>query len=414
MNRNNIILYVLIFLSTFLFLETLQKDKSADPVLSSGSIGIETQKDSYGIGKDVKVQFLNNTENVITIESRCPAPYVDVEKYTGEAFVPVENITDRNCDKAEDLVLEPHKKETVSLLEYSYELFSEVGRYKISLTTILEGEEKTFSTPEFEVHKPSFITEAWRTVLYQPTLNLLVGLLVYMPNHNLALAIIVLTLIIRTILLVPSQRAIVAQRKMQEVQPKIEELKKKYANDQTRLAQETMLLWKTHKVHPLSSCLPVLIQMPILIALYTTIQGGLSPDKAVFIYPFMPEFSLNDIDSNLFGFDLFERSLLVFPLIVGALQFLQMQLMMIKNKKSTSKLPSEMEMTNKMMKYIMPIMIAVITAQTPAAVGLYWGTSTIYGILQQLVVNKGGKNSPTQKKDEEVTVRVVNKRSHHS
>ncbi|MEK7146608.1 MAG: YidC/Oxa1 family membrane protein insertase, partial [Patescibacteria group bacterium] len=243
MNRNNLILYALIFLSTFLFLETLQKDKVADPVLASGDIGMETQKDSYGIGKDIKVQLLNNTEEVITIESRCPAPYFDVEKFSSEGFVKEEmDITERNCEKAENLVLEPHKKETVSLVQYSYELFSEPGRYKISLTTTTDGEEKTFSTPEFEVHKPSLITEAWRTVLYQPTLNLLVGLLVYMPSHNLALAIIALTLIIRTILLVPSQRAIVAQRKMQEVQPKIEELKKKYANDQTRLAQETMLL----------------------------------------------------------------------------------------------------------------------------------------------------------------------------
>jgi len=199
-----------------------------------------------------------------------------------------------------------------------------------------------------------------------------------------------------------------AQKRMQDIQPKLEELKRKHANDQTRLAQETMLLWKAHQVNPLSSCLPLLIQFPILIALFYAVNGGLSPDRHILVYSFLPAFSFNDINTYFLGFNLMEKSVIVFPIVIGLLQFAQMQLMMSKKKsKAEAKaMPQEMEAANKMMKYIMPVMIAVFTAGLPSAVGLYWGISTSYGIVQQFVVNKEGSKSDTT--DEEVKVRVIN------
>ena len=151
----------------------------------------------------------------------------------------------------------------------------------------------------------------------------------------------------------------------------------------------------------------MLIQFPILIALFYVINGGLSPDRSVFIYDFLPNFSLSDINPAFLGFNLLENDFIVFPLVVGGLQFLQMQLMMTKKKKKTAAgaaLPKEMETANKMMKYVMPVMIAVFTAQLPAAVGLYWGTSTFYGIVQQVVVNSGGDAGASSKDDVQVRV----------
>jgi YidC/Oxa1 family membrane protein insertase len=171
-----------------------------------------------------------------------------------------------------------------------------------------------------------------------------------------------------------------------------------------------MKLWSENKVHPLSSCLPLLIQFPILIALFYTINGGLSPDRSFLIYDFLPQFNLNDINPNFLGLNLFTRNLILLPIIVGGLQFAQMQLINPGGSKKDAKpnMPEEMVAANNMMKYMMPIMIALFTAQLPSAVGLYWGTSTFYGVLQQLVVNKEGPRAKDSS-DGEVKVRVIQK-----
>lgn len=407
--------YVLIFFATFLLLQYLQGNSSEDAALTTSNIGIETAKDSYAIGKDIRVEMLNNTAQTITLEYTCNETPFEILKYTGSSYETVDKKLDTVCnDEPLSVTLEPGKKQTFSLQDYSYTLFGETGIYKLQLTTL----DETFSTPEFTITEPGIITKAWRILIYQPILNALIATIIYMPDHHLGLAIILLTLIIRTILLVPSQKAMRAQRRMQEMQPKIEELKRKHKDDQARLSQETMLLWKEHKVNPLSSCTPMLVQLPILIALFYVIKGGLTPDRASFIYDFLPSFSIAEINTYFLSFDLMQKSIIILPLIIGGLQFIQMKLMYYqKNKKDDGKekkpaegMAAEMENATKMMKYIMPVMIAFFTAQMPAAVGLYWGTTTFYGIVQQLVVNK--ESSPTTKSTDgdEVKVRVINKK----
>jgi YidC/Oxa1 family membrane protein insertase len=406
--------YFLIFFATFFLLQYIQGGSTPDPVLSSGDIGIQTAKHEYAIGKDIQAEIQNNTEETITLEYPCNEIPFEVLKYSSSGSEPVEKELEMNCEGTLSLTLEPGQEEKLSLLDHTYTLFGEIGLYKLQLTV---GEE-AYTTPEFTIEEPGFITKTWRWLIYQPILNALIATIIYMPGHHLGLAIILLTLLIRTLLLAPSQKAMKAQRRMQEMQPKIEELKKKYANDQARLSQETMMLWKEHKVNPLSSCTPMLIQFPILIALFYVIKGGLTPDRAALIYDFLPPFSLTDIDSMFLSFDLMDRSLIVLPLIIGGLQFMQMKLMYISKKKKDGDkkkkaegMAAEMENATKMMKYVMPVMIAFFTAQLPAAVGLYWGTTTFYGIIQQLVVNNS--SSPTTKSTDgdNIKVRVI-KKSH--
>lgn len=414
MKKFNLLPYLVVFLSTFLILQWFQSGQKEDLVLSEPAIGLKTVKDDYVIGGDIQVQIQNNTNEMLTLSSRCPDALLDVSRFTGEGYEKVEATGERNCEAATDIVILPSDQGLVSLLDYSYTLFGTEGTYKVSLSVAAPTETdanaiSTYNSPEFQIEEPGLLRQLYRTLIYAPMLNALVGILIYIPGHYLGLAVVILTLIIRTLLLVPSQKGIRAQRRMQEIQPKIEELKKRYADDQTRLAQETMLLWKNNKVSPFSSCLPILIQMPILIALFHVINGGLSADKHGLLYSFLPEFSLDSIDPHFLGLNLFEHSLVILPIIVGALQFLQIQLMNVRKGKTPSKLPAEVEAANKMMKYIMPVMIAVFTAQLPSAVGLYWGISTFYGIVQQLVVNKEQPKSSSP--DEDVQIRVINR--HH-
>ncbi len=424
MKKFNILPYLFVFLVTFMILQYFQGNRG-DAVLDSGNVGIKTMKTEYATGKDIRVILQNNTTEAIDITWPCvdspegkflQAPFT-VERYENEGFVPVSSEHLPECTEDQTLTIQAGEKETVSLIQYSYSYFGEVGRYKLRLelpdpSNTYPEMTVVYSTPEFQIHEPGVITKMWRTIIYQPLLNVLVAILIYLPGHPLGWAVILLTLAIRTVLLIPSQKSMKAQRRMQEIQPRLEELKKTYANDQARLAQETMILWKEAKVNPLSSCLPLLIQLPILIALYSVISGGLSPDRTILIYDFLPDFALHEIDPTFFGFNLLTRSAIVMPIIVGGLQFIQMTLMTYKRKKQKGekeekKAPNEMEMANKMMKYIMPVMIAIFSARLPAAVGIYWATSTSYGILQQLVVNKGGSKTPSPTDD--VQIRVINR-----
>lgn len=418
MKKFNIFPYIFVFLATYLLLQLWQNGSTVDPILSTGDIGLKTIKTEYAVGKDIRVEIQNNGTETIEIAKSCIAlegepdgteyllPAFTVYRYENNDFFEIESNVLPDCSTGKDTTIEPGQKGTISLLPFSYAYFGEVGRYKLAV----EANSQVYETPEFQIVEPGILTTLWRVGIYQPILNILVALIIYIPGHYLGLAIIILTLIIRTILLIPSQKAMKAQRRMQEIQPKLEELKKTHAGDQSRLAQETMLLWKTNKVSPFSSCLPILIQFPIMIALFNVVRSGLSPDQGIFIYDFLPGFSLHDINPMFLGFNLLEKDLIIFPLTIGIMQFIQMQLMMAKNKKKNSaSQPKEMETANKMMKYVMPIMIAFFTTQVPSAVGLYWGTSTFYGIVQQLVVNKeGSKPSST---DDDVKVRVLS--GHH-
>ncbi|OIP81030.1 hypothetical protein AUK45_02280 [Candidatus Peregrinibacteria bacterium CG2_30_44_17] len=301
----------------------------------------------------------------------------------------------------------PGESITLSYSNWVYSLFDELGIYRIEFS--LEGQ--TYYSNEFTIEAPGLLTTFWREAFYSPIYNALIFLISVLPNHSLALAIILVTLIIRTILLIPSQHAIRSQRKMQDIQPKLEEVKRKYAGNQEKIAMETMKIWQENKVNPLGSCLPLLIQFPILIALFYAIKEGLNPDKVALLYEFQKDFSMTSIDTGLFGiFDLTKIDIYFFPIAVGILQFIQMRLALA--KKSTKKiaekkpakknvkqdLSSDMEQANKMMQYFMPLMIAFFTASIPSGVGLYWGTSTLYGIIQQIVANREStKKEPTIK-----------------
>jgi YidC/Oxa1 family membrane protein insertase len=173
------------------------------------------------------------------------------------------------------------------------------------------------------------------------------------------------------------------------------ELKEKYKDNQQKLAEETMKIWQEHKVNPMSGCLPILIQFPILIALFFVVQDGLNPDQSVFLYEPLKDFVFQNVSTNFLGLlELTKQNFYVLPFVVGGLQFSQLYLANNRNKKQKAKTKSkdqnqdQMQSVQNTMLYFMPAMIAVITATLPAGVGLYWGTSTLFAIMQQVIINK--------------------------
>ncbi len=382
---------------------------SIDTTLAENDLGLATNKIEYAYGKEVKVTLKNNFEEDVLIVNDCPSEPLDVFKYKNGEWLQMEATYELECVDQESYTILPGEELNLSYQNWTYGVFDEIGRYQIRYE--LDG--KTFSSNEFTITEAGLFTKFWREVFYKPIYNALVYVISVLPSHSLALAIILVTLLIRTILLVPSQQAIRSQKKMQDIQPKLEEIKRKYKGNQEKIAMETMRVWQDNKANPLGSCLPLLIQFPILIALFYTVKDGLEPDKVAFLYEFQKDFSLELINPSFLGiFDLTKIDIYVFPIAVGLLQFTQMKLSLSRKKKKTDtkkpakkekqQKPNEMEQANKMMQYFMPLMIAFFTASVPSGVGLYWGTSTTYGIIQQIIVNN-------EKDKGKATVKVVDK-----
>lgn len=427
----NLLLFAVVFLLINALFKGCNEGKTEDTSLSQGKIGIVTTKTTYSRLDTVIVTVQNNTDTKIVIPSECPNEPLNVTRYTDGEWKQIEATEELKCEENTDYVIEPGKKLNITYDKWNHSLFSSMGRFKIATTinvpvettksetdktaptTEPKLEAKTFETNEFTIVEEGVWKKLWIGVLYRPIYNILMFLIVKIPGNSLGIAIIILTLIIRTILLVPSQKAMKAQRKMQMIQPMLESIKEKHKGDQQRIAQETMQIWKTHKVNPMGSCLPLLLQFPVLIALYSVVMKGLNPDNAYMLYTTYTGFSFNDINTAFLGLDLLKKNMYVLPVIVGLLTFAQMKLsthMSNKKKDETKKdepkKMNEMAMTNNIMSYFMPVMVAVFTATLPSGVGVYWGTSTLYGVIQQIFVNRS-KPGENKDKNDDVKVKVI-------
>lgn len=263
------------------------------------------------------------------------------------------------------------------------------------------------------------------TVLYEPLFNTLIWLYDVIPGNDLGLAIIALTLIIKFLLFWPSLKGLRAQKALQEIQPKIEELKKKYADDKEELGKQIMQFYKENKVNPFSSCLPLLIQLPILWALFKVFFSGLATDPTTgllaaneveHLYGSLRDvYATTPIDQTFLGFiDLSANKNIILAVLAGGAQFLQSRMLMHKRVSLKTKGAKDEDMAaalNKQMMYIFPLLTVAFGYQFPAGVTLYWLTSTLFTWVQQLIFLKEKKKmkaqSDTMKKDAIIDVSEV-------
>jgi len=228
-------------------------------------------------------------------------------------------------------------------------------------------------------------------IFYQPILNLLVFLYDTISFHDIGVAIILLTVIIRLVMWPLTRKSIKSQKELQTLQPKLEELKKRITNREEQ-ARATMALYKEHKINPFSSCLPLLIQLPFLWAVYQVFRDGLG-NKLTLVYSFVykPEF----INTVSFGFlDLAKKNIYL-AILAGAAQFWQGKMMLIKSKKADSQGKKDEDMStimSRQMTYMMPILTVFIGASLPGGLTLYWLVITLLTALQQYLVLKKTKD----------------------
>lgn len=232
------------------------------------------------------------------------------------------------------------------------------------------------------------MASAFQTILYQPLFNALVGLYNLIPGTDIGLAIIALTIIIKTVLYPLMNSSIKAQKSLQELQPKLNELKQRYGSNKEEMTKRTLELYKTHKVNPLSSCLPVLLQLPILLALYYVLRDGLNTTDFSKLYSFVA--NPGSLDAMMFGLVNLAKPNIVLALLSGAAQFWQSKMLIAKRPPAAAGAGGKDEdfaaIMNKQMTYVFPVVTVIVGFQLPGGLTLYWLVSTVLTAFQQLVV----------------------------
>ena len=244
--------------------------------------------------------------------------------------------------------------------------------------------------------------EFFNAVFYQPLFNLLIFLYTILPGHDLGIAIILLTVFVKIILFPLSWKQTDAQYKMQELQPKLKELKEQHKDNKEALALAQIQIFKDHKINPLSSCLPLLVQFPFLIALFYVFQNGIKGGESLsLLYPFIQNpGALNE--TFLGALSLVSKHNIPLAVITAGLQFWFMKISIPqkhteKKEKKDSKADEDFAtIMNQQMVVFMPLMTGVMAYQFPNGLGLYWVAQTALSIIQQygfLILRKKQKAS---------------------
>ncbi|MFC1646787.1 YidC/Oxa1 family membrane protein insertase [Patescibacteria group bacterium] len=269
----------------------------------------------------------------------------------------------------------------------------------------------------------------WNQFLIWPITNVLVGFYklfewLQVPGP-MGWAVVLLTIVIRIVLYPLMHTQLKSAKKMTDLKPHLDDINKKHKGDKQALQQAQLALYKEHGVNPAAGCLPLLVQMPVLIALYNVFYQVLNNgnlDKIVsdinqILY--IPALKLSNLDLNFFGIHLGVKPsewqthgwwLLSIPLITAGLQWYQTRLMMAKsNPKSEALNPKQIQNSKqkneekkdekkevdqagemqKQMAMMTPIMFGFFAFQFPVGLALYWNIYGVFGIIQQMKVNKG-------------------------
>jgi len=228
------------------------------------------------------------------------------------------------------------------------------------------------------------MSNLFNTFLVQPLFNALMALYATIAFDDIGLAIIFLTIAIRVIFYPLFYKSYKNQTLLQKIQPEIKKIQKKFKGNKEHQAQELLRLYKENNVNPFSGFFLILIQLPILIALYRVFLGGFAVDKLNNLYSFViVEAPINV--SFLSLIDLSKTNIIIVGLAAIA-QFFHGKISL--PKKAENSEVSAAERIGKQMMFIGPILTLVILYSLPSAIGLYWLTSSGFSVIQQFFINK--------------------------
>jgi len=236
----------------------------------------------------------------------------------------------------------------------------------------------------------------WELIILQPVINVLIMLTHYLLD-NFGLAIITLTIIVRAVTLPLTLKQLRATKGMQTLQPKLAELQQKYGKDRQKMAQEQMRLYKESGMSPAGCLLPMLVQMPVWIALYQAIILALAvaPEALLnlsrYLYSWPVVYSMLPLGNDFLGLNLAEPNF-VLAILVGGTMWVQQKMVTPVTTDPRQKTQSQM------MLWMMPLMFGFFCLTFPSGLSLYWLLSNIITIVIQYYVTGWGALAPAAAK----------------
>lgn len=223
----------------------------------------------------------------------------------------------------------------------------------------------------------NFLTEFFNRILYQPLFNALIFLYQFLPGRDFGIAVIVLTALIRLVLSPLMAQSLKSQKALSGIQKKVKEIQNNHKDNKEKQMQEILELYQKEKINPLNSLVPVLIQLPLLIALYRVFWRGLQIEELSHLYSFIPRPEIISF-SFLNLIDLSQPNLFL-AILAGFAQLIQMKSNKEKGVQATSAVSNQMI-------FMFPFLTIFILLRIPAAVALYWITTTVLSIGQQYLI----------------------------
>ena len=236
------------------------------------------------------------------------------------------------------------------------------------------------------------ISGLFSTFIYNPLYNGLIFLLSVIPGGDIGVAVILLTLVVKFILFPLARKAVVTNMKMKELQADMKEIQKKHKDNKEEQAMATMNLYREKGINPFSSLLLIFIQIPIILGLYWVfLKAGWPAINTEILYSFIqaPE----SISTMFLGFlDVTERSV-VLAVIAGATQYFQVKFAMPplapKDKNAAPSFKDDLARSMQVqLKYVLPIIVMFIAYSLSSAISLYWITSNLFTIWQEVIVRR--------------------------
>lgn len=228
----------------------------------------------------------------------------------------------------------------------------------------------------------------FQTYIFAPLYNLLVYIVSFLPGHEVWVAVALLTLLVKIVLIPLYRKQIRTQYVMSHAMPKIKAIQEKYKDkkeptDQQALAKETMAIWSEYKLNPLTPFVILIVQMPVLFALYRIFFSGIEAHKdLLYKNNFIPEF----LNQTFFGIQLSSKSILL-AVIAGVTMFI-LNWIMFQNKDKNMEESEFQKSLNLQMKYFLPLVIGFVSYITPAVVAIYIVVGNLFGIAQEYLIRR--------------------------
>ena len=225
------------------------------------------------------------------------------------------------------------------------------------------------------------MSSLFHSFVYKPLYNVFIGLSNLFPFLDAGLLIVLFTVVVKIALLPLAKRAFLAQEKMKALAPELERIREKYQDDRETQARELMKVYQTAGASPFSGIGLVLIQLPVIFALYfILVQSGLPHIKTELLYSFIP--LPHPISMEFLGLFSVAQKSLILALLAGITTYIQVMI----SSRSVSSVGTQGDLARVMqmqMKFVLPIVATAVSYSISGVVGLYWTVSNITTIIQE-------------------------------